>query len=613
LPPSGVRGLGGRGSGINSPIRKIKKIDFFALRKKNISMKTPFLNLFENDFLAIFPELFLGSCSLILLIYGVSLNNKKMDTAENARSADVSSNQRMVIEEKIQSNPILVENVGWIGLYALGFTLLLVINNPLNNTIFFYNSLILDDFTFFFKCLLLIGCIFTLVISFDYLKKEGIAAFEYIVLLLLSVTSMLLMISSYDFLSMYLTIEFQSLCFYVIAAFKRNSEFSTEAGLKYFLLGAFSSGILLFGTSILYGFTGITNFEELTKFCLSPVSSLESGSSHVGTGVTLGMLFITVGFLFKLTAAPFHMWAPDVYEGSPTSVTAFFSVAPKIAILALFTRLFLYTGPFGSILEKSYLGGISSMNQENSILNGISTITCEKILVFCSIASMLVGAFSALSQQKIKRLLAYSSIGHIGYILIGLTCGTPEGIESLLVYLIIYIIMTLNVFAIILSLRSPVASHLNSNSSLENQTALQQIGFQPSTTQIRYISDLNMLAKTNPVLAISLTITLFSMAGIPPLAGFCGKFYVFFSALSSSFYVLAFVGIFTSLVSCFYYIRLIKVMYFEKPSGILLPFEPIDKAKSLVLAFTLFFLLFFVFYPSPVFLMAHKVALSVAL
>jgi NADH:ubiquinone oxidoreductase subunit 2 (subunit N) len=173
--------------------------------------------------------------------------------------------------------------------------------------------------------------------------------------------------------------------------------------------------------------------------------------------------------------------------------------------------------------------------------------------------------------------------------------------------------MTLNVFAIILSLRSPVASHLNSNSSLENQTALQQIGFQPSTTQIRYISDLNMLAKTNPVLAISLTITLFSMAGIPPLAGFCGKFYVFFSALSSSFYVLAFVGIFTSLVSCFYYIRLIKVMYFEKPSGILLPFEPIDKAKSLVLAFTLFFLLFFVFYPSPVFLMAHKVALSVAL
>jgi len=200
-------------------------------------MKTPFLNLFENDFLAIFPELFLGSCSLILLIYGVSLNNKKMDTAENARSADVSSNQRMVIEEKIQSNPILVENVGWIGLYALGFTLLLVINNPLNNTIFFYNSLILDDFTFFFKCLLLIGCIFTLVISFDYLKKEGIAAFEYIVLLLLSVTSMLLMISSYDFLSMYLTIEFQSLCFYVIAAFKRNSDFQQKPVLNIFYSG----------------------------------------------------------------------------------------------------------------------------------------------------------------------------------------------------------------------------------------------------------------------------------------------------------------------------------------------------------------------------------------
>jgi len=287
-------------------------------------MKTSFFNLFENDFLAIFPELFLGSCSLILLIYGVSLNNQKINTTENFNSANDSSKQEILIENKTQSNPILVENIGWIGLYTLVLTLLLVINNPLNNTIFFYNSLILDDFTFFFKCLLLVGCIFTLVISFDYLKKEGIAAFEYIILLLLSTTSMLLMISSYDFLSMYLTIEFQSLCFYVIAAFKRNSEFSTEAGLKYFLLGAFSSGILLFGTSILYGFTGITNFEELTKFCLSPVLSLESSTNHVGTGVTLGMLFITVGFLFKLTAAPFHMWAPDVYEGSPTSVTAFF-------------------------------------------------------------------------------------------------------------------------------------------------------------------------------------------------------------------------------------------------------------------------------------------------
>jgi NADH:ubiquinone oxidoreductase subunit 2 (subunit N) len=570
-------------------------------------MKTSFFNLFENDFLAIFPELFLGSCSLLLLIYGVSLNNQKINTTENFNSANDSSKQEILIENKIQSNPILVENIGWIGLYTLVLTLLLVLNNPLNNTIFFYNSLILDDFTFFFKCLLLVGCIFTLVISFDYLKKEGIAAFEYIILLLLSTTSMLLMISSYDFLSMYLTIEFQSLCFYVIAAFKRNSEFSTEAGLKYFLLGAFSSGILLFGTSILYGFTGITNFEELTKFCLSPVFSLESSTNHVGTGVTLGMLFITVGFLFKLTAAPFHMWAPDVYEGSPTSVTAFFSVAPKIAILALFTRLFLYTGPFGSILEKSYSS--STISLETSIFSGISSITCEKILVFCSIASMLVGAFSALSQQKIKRLLAYSSIGHIGYILIGLTCGTPEGIESLLVYLVIYIVMTLNVFAILLSLRSPTPAL---NIPEKEIISDLQIGFQPATTQVRYISDLNMLAKTNPVLAISLTITLFSMAGIPPLAGFCGKFYVFFSALSSSFYILAFVGIFTSLVSCFYYIRLIKVMYFEKPTGILLPFEPIDKAKSLVLALTLFFLLFFVFYPSPIFLAAHKVALSVA-
>jgi len=369
------------------------------------------------------------------------------------------------------------------------------------------------------------------------------------------------MISSYDFISMYLTIEMQSLCFYVLACSKRNSEFSTEAGLKYFILGAFSSGILLFGASLIYGFSGITNFEELTKL---------SYSEHMGTGVLIGMLFIAVGFLFKLTAAPFHMWAPDVYEGAPTAVTAFFAVAPKIALFALFSRLFLYTGPFGSL--------------------GTIFFAWEKILVFCCIASMLVGAFSALSQQKIKRLLAYSSIGHVGYMIIGLICASREGIESMLVYLIIYIIMTLNVFAIVLSLRSRASGE---------------------SSQVRYISDLSMLSRTHPVLAITLTLTLFSMAGVPPLAGFCGKFYVFFSALSSSMYLLAFVGIFTSVISCFYYIRLIKIMYFEKLPASVISFQPIDQGKAFVLAITLFFLVFFIFYPSPIFLLAQKVALSI--
>ena len=534
------------------------------------------LSFFKNDFLALFPELFLIHCTLFLLMYGVHYSTIESKTT------------------KPLFRPILTENVGYLSILTLIYTLILVFHNPLNNREIFFGSFIVDDFTFFFKTLLLLSSISVFMISFDYLRKESLNAFEYHVLILLSTASMLFMISSYDFLSFYLTLEFQSLCFYVLAACKRNSEFSTEAGLKYFLLGAFSSGILLFGISLIYGFTGITNFEELAQLCTSVEISHPAG-------ILLGILFIAVGLLFKLTAAPFHMWAPDVYEGAPTSVTAYFSVAPKIALLALFIRLFYYAGPFGSL--------------GNGIESGSAPL--ENILIFCSIASMFIGAFSALSQQKIKRLFAYSSIGHIGYIFIGLIAGNKEGLESVIVYLIIYILMTINVFALLLSLRAKTSTYFFENkegASASNLPVYEQR--KEESTQIRYISDLSLLSKTNPLLAFTFTITLFSMAGIPPLAGFCGKFYVFFAALSSSFYILAFVGIFTSVISCFYYIRLIKIMYFEKETqtpGNFQPinsFESIDKTKSLILGFTLFFTLFFLFYPSPLFLIAHKVALS---
>jgi proton-translocating NADH-quinone oxidoreductase chain N len=503
--------------------------------------------------------------------------------------------------EKQIFRPILTENVGHLSLLTLLSTLLLLSNNPLNKREIFFGSFILDDFTFFFKALLILSSIFIFMISFDYLKKESLNAFEYHILILLSTSSMLFMISSYDFLSLYLTLEYQSLCFYVLAACKRNSEFSTEAGLKYFLLGAFSSGILLFGISLIYGFTGITHFEELAQLCTS-------GDTTHPAGILLGILFIAVGLLFKLTAAPFHMWAPDVYEGAPTSVTAYFSVVPKIALLALFIRLFYYAGPFGAV--------------GNAEMQGSAPL--EQILILCSIASMFIGAFSALSQQKIKRLFAYSSIGHIGYMFMGLISGNREGLESIIVYLVIYIMMTVNVFALLLSLRAKTLSLLT-ESQTNKKTTSAPLKFllseekKEGSSQLRYISDLSLLAKTNPLLAFTFTMTLFSMAGIPPLAGFCGKFFVFFSALSSSFYILAFVGIFTSVVSCFYYIRLIKIMYFEKETqnpGHLQPinsFEPIDKMKSLVLGFTLFFNLFFLLYPSPLFLVAHKVALSLSM
>lgn len=541
------------------------------------------LSFFKNDFLAMFPEFFLILSTLFLLMYGVHYSTLESQT------------------EKQIFRPILTENVGHLSLLTLLSTLLLLSNNPLNKREIFFGSFILDDFTFFFKALLILSSIFIFMISFDYLKKESLNAFEYHILILLSTSSMLFMISSYDFLSLYLTLEYQSLCFYVLAACKRNSEFSTEAGLKYFLLGAFSSGILLFGISLIYGFTGITHFEELAQLCTS-------GDTTHPAGILLGILFIAVGLLFKLTAAPFHMWAPDVYEGAPTSVTAYFSVVPKIALLALFIRLFYYAGPFGAV--------------GNAEMQGSAPL--EQILILCSIASMFIGAFSALSQQKIKRLFAYSSIGHIGYMFMGLISGNREGLESIIVYLVIYIMMTVNVFALLLSLRAKTLSLLT-ESQTNKKTTSAPLKFllseekKEGSSQLRYISDLSLLAKTNPLLAFTFTMTLFSMAGIPPLAGFCGKFFVFFSALSSSFYILAFVGIFTSVVSCFYYIRLIKIMYFEKETqnpGHLQPinsFEPIDKMKSLVLGFTLFFNLFFLLYPSPLFLVAHKVALSLSM
>jgi NADH:ubiquinone oxidoreductase subunit 2 (subunit N) len=499
----------------------------------------------------------------------------------------------------------------------------------------FYNTLIIDDFTYFFKILLLSSSFCAILISFDFSSRAHqesrsenlLHAFEYMILMLFSTASMLFMISSFDFISMYLTVELQSLCFYVLAASKRNSEFSTEAGLKYFILGAFSSGILLFGCSMIYGFTGITNFGELAKVLTGsqeviygsiPATSLWSeiheglhlhsangaATGVVGglyplwssqsSGIIIGIIFLAVGFLFKLTAAPFHMWAPDVYEGSPTGITAFFSIAPKIAILGVFLRLFLYS--FYDLM-----------------------LPWQKIILFCSIASMIVGALAAMSQHKIKRLLAYSSIGHIGYILLGLSCATIEGIEALFIYLIIYVIMTINLFAIILSLRvaAPFSAvghvgNWRANPTPKNLGESSQSEANSGTYHLKYISDLGMLAKTNPILAFTLTCTLFSMAGIPPLAGFCSKFYIFFAALSSSLYLLAFIGVLTSVVSCFYYIRLIKIMYFEKPTQFI-SYQQMDKEKSILIGLTLFFMIFFFLYPSPLFLVAHKVAISLSL
>ena len=550
-----------------------------ALIKNNFSVFSFNSLIFENDIKGVFPELFLVIVTLLLLMYGVVLTTSKTD-----------------------KYPLLVSNVSGLSLLSLFFVLLLLANNPLKHGFLFYNTLFLDSSTFFAKWFVVCGTFFSLLMSLNYIKLEGLNSFEFVILYLLSLSSMMFLISSADFLSMYLGIEFQSLCFYVIAALKRDSEFSTEAGLKYFILGAFSSGLLLFGISLIYGFTGTTCFTECSKLFACGGSASEFFSFR---GCQLGMIFIIVGFLFKLTAFPFHMWAPDVYEGAPTPVTAFFSIAPKVSVLAIFVRLFL-EGFYDFFLS------------------------WQKILIFSSIGSMILGALAAMSQNKIKRLLAYSSIGHVGYILVGLCCGTVEGIQALLIYLVIYLVITVNIFAIVLlpvkrvatvkDFSAPLMHNLNKDAASARafpsvgsvQKGLSEAETKVSTLsekgRLKYTTDLALMAKTNALVAFNLTLTMFSIAGIPPLAGFYSKAYLFFAAMSSGQFLLAVVGVVTSVISCFYYIRLVKIMYFETPRN-WLSFERVPKEIGITLGGCLFFLLFFILYPSPLYLLTHKVAL----
>ena len=366
---------------------------------------------------------------------------------------------------------------------------------------FFSNS----DFIKFFKILVIFGSASTLIISKNYFIDLKISKFEIPVLILFSTLGMLLMISSNNLMAMYLSIELQSLSLYVLAAIKRDSLYSAESGVKYFILGALSSGILLYGFSLIYGFTGSTSFEGI-KLILSE-------SNNLNLGVIFGLVFIIVGLAFKISAVPFHMWTPDVYQGAPTSITAFFAIVPKIAAIALIFRFCLE--PFG--------------NHYNQ---------WSQIVFFLSVSSMFLGAIAAINQSNIKRLLAYSSIGHVGYVLIALAASNSGGVKSASIYMFIYMIMNLSVFTILLSLKK-------SNQYLEN------------------ISDLVGLSKSNPIISIALAIIMLSMAGIPPFIGFFGKFYVFVAAIESGLYLLSILGVLASVIAAYYYLRIIKVMYFD--------------------------------------------------
>jgi len=428
-------------------------------------------------------------------------------------------------------------------------TILIVTGGP-GATRVFSDLLILDSYGRFMKTLVLLGGIMTLAISTGYRKAQGLMQHEYPVLIGFATLGMLLMISANDLMSLYLAIELQSLSLYILAAFDRNSGRSTEAGLKYFVLGALSSGLLLYGCSFIYGSVGSTSFEVITQ-------TIKIGETP-SSAFVVGLVLLCCGLAFKISAVPFHMWTPDVYEGSPTSVTAFFSVAPKIAALSLLMRL----------LVDAFPG---------------ATPQWQQVIVLLSIASMVLGSAIAVFQTNIKRLMAYSAIAHVGYALMGIATGVESGFQSVIIYLVIYLVLVVGIFGCILCMKS------NEN-MLEN------------------IEDLAGIGATKPLLAIALTVLLLGLAGIPPMAGFFAKFYVFMSALQSGLYWLVLVGALSTVVGAFYYLRIIKFMYFDSPKY---EFDKtFGREVNFVIALCTLFALFFFVNPSPIVLRAAHAAAS---
>ena len=414
-------------------------------------------------------------------------------------------------------------------------TIVIILNSPFSAEKIFLDSFIRDNFSNFFKILILISSLFVLNSSKTFIHDNKIDKFEYPIIILISILGMFFMISSNDLILFYLGLELQSLALYILASIDRDNLRSSESGIKYFVLSALSSGLLLYGCSLLYGFTGSTNFEIIANKL-----------DNENVGAIFAMVFILVGLAFKVSAVPFHMWTPDVYEGAPTSITSFFAVVPKIAGLALLIK-FMFV-PFSRIL-----------------------IEWQTIMIFISIASMILGAVAAIVQKNIKRLLAYSSIGHIGYALAGVATGSTSGYASSVIYITIYVVMNIGAFSCLYLMKKDGAYKEN-------------------------IEDLSGVSKKHPILAIALLIILFSLAGIPPLGGFFAKFYVFKAVLEQEMYLLAITGLLTTVISAFYYLRIIKIIYFDEKSN------SFDETKNKVVQITIFLscsiLISFFLYPS---------------
>ena len=472
-----------------------------------------------TDIYPIVPELFLAVTAMVLLLFGVFRGDRG------------------------------AQSISWLSVLALLSTGVIMSFLPDDVHIAFGGQFIVDQFSRFMKWLIILGTVLAILMSLNYNEREKIQRFEFPILIMFAALGMMLMVSANDLISLYVGIELQSLALYVIAAFRRDSTKSSEAGLKYFVLGALSSGMLLYGASLIYGFSGTTRFGVLASLFTGP-------NADPGIGVVVGLVFMLAGLAFKISAVPFHMWTPDVYEGAPTPITAFFAVAPKIAAIALLVRTLV--GPFGELYEQ-----------------------WQQVVVFIAVASMLLGALAAIWQTNIKRLLAYSSIGHIGFALVGLAAGSKEGISAIGIYMTIYLAMNIGAFGCVLSMR--------------RQGLLTE-----------NIDDLAGLARNHPLMAVAMGIFMFSMAGIPPLAGFFGKLYIFLAAVNEGLYVLAIVGLLTSVVGAFYYLRIVKIMYFDKPA------DAFDKTAgrevTVITTFAGVFTLLFFIFPSPIVNAATKAA-----
>ncbi len=481
------------------------------------------------DLIPVIPEISIAIFSMFLLILGVFLREKLAE-------------------------PII--RYGSLTSILVAFLILIVL--PHGEALTFGNSFINNEFCIYMKALVLISSAASILMAREFLQMHQMDRFEFYILILFAVLGMFMMISANDFIALYLGLELQSLSLYVLASFQRESTRSAEAGLKYFILGALASGLFLYGVTLIYGFTGNINFNFLSSFFGDPEFT-------VPVGVIVGLVLIIGALAFKISAAPFHMWAPDVYQGAPTPVTAFFSVAPKIAAVALIIRVM--TVPFGHLGEQ-----------------------WQQIIIFISIASMALGAFAAINQTNIKRLMAYSSIGHIGYGLIGLvvaagpiSSNSRDGIQAMLVYITIYLFMSLGTFACILCMKR-------------------------GDRMVEEISGLSGLSKNNPVMAGVLTLLMFSMAGIPPLAGFFGKLYIFQAAIQSGLVGLAVIGVLTSVIGAFYYLRIIKVIYFDDAEE---KFDrPIAPELRAVLLVSGLFIILFIFIPTPIISLAEVAALA---